>query len=335
MPFRLNAPQTESDFEDAGTASGPFGGTGVVVENSITAAVIPPNRHNSVANNSTANQSTTQRAGNRSNSSNQTANNATSAAAAAYTSRSLAKKTSSNALEGSGDVSMTQSFNNLDSTATGRTGIGREEALTVGVKDKEEKEFDADNASNSRRSLKWVVGTGVAAMLVLIGLIVAVSLALTRNNDNGDDGINGVGGSGSSLAPGETAVPTQEGEMLLDPDSTLGRIYNEGIIRCGVPVEQPGFAQIDTDSDRMEGFDADLCRAVASAIFGPDNLEYRIEFMPTTAFDRFQDLHDGKFDVLARTTTHTMEREVLEVSLWRQYYSCMFAILECSSFASI
>ncbi|KAL3917910.1 MAG: hypothetical protein SGARI_007597 [Bacillariaceae sp.] len=202
-----------------------------------------------------------------------------------------------------------------------------EEALTVGVKSgnsgepfESGKDEDGDTPQ-SRRSLKWLIGIGVASVLLLVGLIVAVSVALTSGNNSSSDasasnpGSGNTGGTGGgNLAPGETLPPLEGGDMGPDPDTTLGRIYNEGILRCGVPVEQPGFAKINTDTDRMEGFDADLCRAVAAGIFGPDNLEYRIEFMPVTAFDRFQDLHDGTFDVLARTTTHTMEREVLERS---------------------
>ncbi|KAL3916111.1 MAG: hypothetical protein SGARI_008028, partial [Bacillariaceae sp.] len=178
--------------------------------------------------------------------------------------------------------------------------------------------------------MKWMIIIGVVSLLLLTGLIVAVSVALTsgnRNNNNSDSSstessATGGGGDGEGgttpgqgnggAGPGNTFAPLDPNGDAPSLDTTLGRIYNEGVLRCGVPADQPGFAYRNPDTDRMEGFDADLCRAVASAIFGPENLEYRIEFTPVTAFDRFQDLSDGKFDVLSRTTTHTMEREVLE-----------------------
>jgi ABC-type amino acid transport substrate-binding protein len=53
------------------------------------------------------------------------------------------------------------------------------------------------------------------------------------------------------------------------------------------------------------------CRAVAAAIFGSS--EGRVEFKPLTAFERFTALAEGEVDMLARTTTHTMERSIMEV----------------------
>jgi hypothetical protein len=53
------------------------------------------------------------------------------------------------------------------------------------------------------------------------------------------------------------------------------------------------------------------CRAVAAAIFGSS--DGRVEFKPLTAFERFTALANGEVDMLARTTTHTMERSIMEV----------------------
>ena len=53
------------------------------------------------------------------------------------------------------------------------------------------------------------------------------------------------------------------------------------------------------------------CRAISLAIFGsPDNVEFVVVFSQ----DRFTWLRDGKFDVMATTTTHTMGRDVHEAT---------------------
>jgi general L-amino acid transport system substrate-binding protein len=55
------------------------------------------------------------------------------------------------------------------------------------------------------------------------------------------------------------------------------------------------------------GIYADLCRAVAAAILGDAK---RVEFIPTTTVTRFALLQSGDIDVLSRTATATLSREV-------------------------
>jgi len=92
---------------------------------------------------------------------------------------------------------------------------------------------------------------------------------------------------------------------------TLNSIVERGFVRCGVPREKPGFAIFRNGT--ALGFDADLCRAVAAAVFGES--EGRVEFVPTSAMDRWKVLQNGSIDLLARGTTHTMERDVYEPSV--------------------
>jgi hypothetical protein len=170
-------------------------------------------------------------------------------------------------------------------------------------------------SATTPRSIRWMIIIGVMTVLLLVGLIAGVSLALTR--DNGNPSANVLDGEteGSSSGTGNPDdVPTS--------DTTLGRIYNEGILRCGVGIEYIGFSSTNPKTGRMEGFDADLCRAVAAGIFGPDNIDDRVEFVPISTIDRWSSLHDKKYDVLAQVSTHTMEREVMEVR-WRNSSHCL------------
>ena len=50
---------------------------------------------------------------------------------------------------------------------------------------------------------------------------------------------------------------------------------------------------------------------MAAAIFGTS--QGHVEFIPVSGYDRFFKLQNGEYDMLARTTTHTMERQILEV----------------------
>jgi len=56
----------------------------------------------------------------------------------------------------------------------------------------------------------------------------------------------------------------------------------------------------------MAGMDADVCYAVAAAVFGDRS---KVKFTPLTAKERFTALASGEVDVLSRNTTHTLHRD--------------------------
>lgn len=86
---------------------------------------------------------------------------------------------------------------------------------------------------------------------------------------------------------------------------TLDTVKARGKLVCGVSLATPGFAAPD-DKGRMQGFDADVCRSVAAAVFGDGD---KIEFVPTNINTRFQALQSGEIDILSRQTTQTFSRE--------------------------
>jgi ABC-type amino acid transport substrate-binding protein len=51
---------------------------------------------------------------------------------------------------------------------------------------------------------------------------------------------------------------------------------------------------------------------VAAAIFGDDS-DDKVEYTTLDGFSRFRSLQEGRVDLLARSTTHTMERALNEV----------------------
>ena len=87
---------------------------------------------------------------------------------------------------------------------------------------------------------------------------------------------------------------------------TLDDVKARGILNCGVTTGVPGFAEPNT-SGEWEGFDVDVCRAVAAGVLGDPTA---VEFVPTTGKTRFTALASGEIDMLARNTTWTFSRDV-------------------------
>jgi general L-amino acid transport system substrate-binding protein len=87
---------------------------------------------------------------------------------------------------------------------------------------------------------------------------------------------------------------------------TLDDVKNRGILKCGVTTGLAGFAAPD-DSGEWAGLDADMCRAVAVAVFGDPS---KVEFITTTGKSRFPALNNNEIDMLARNTTWTLSRDV-------------------------
>ncbi len=88
--------------------------------------------------------------------------------------------------------------------------------------------------------------------------------------------------------------------------ATLDDVKKKGFVQCGVTTGLAGFAA-PNDAGEWAGFDVDICRAVASAIFGDPK---KVKFTPTTGVDRFPSLQSGEIDFLARNTTWTFSRDV-------------------------
>ncbi|TCZ66716.1 amino acid ABC transporter substrate-binding protein [Roseicella aquatilis] len=86
---------------------------------------------------------------------------------------------------------------------------------------------------------------------------------------------------------------------------TFDTVKARGTLHCGVNVGVAGFSLPDSQGT-WRGLDADLCRAVAAAMFGDPN---KVRFVPLTAVQRFTALQSGEIDVLIRQTTLTMTRD--------------------------
>ena len=85
----------------------------------------------------------------------------------------------------------------------------------------------------------------------------------------------------------------------------LKSVKDRGTLNCGVSEGLQGFSSRD-DKGVWSGFDVDLCRAVAAAIFNDPS---KVTYTPLDAIARFKSLQSGNIDVLSRNSTWTMSRE--------------------------
>ena len=99
--------------------------------------------------------------------------------------------------------------------------------------------------------------------------------------------------------------------------STVDRIKERGYVICGVYDNQWGFSErtgqrlTSPEGDMYhiwEGFDADICKSFAIALFGDKD---KIKFKTINGRTRFERLKDGSIDVLSATTTWTYTRDVI------------------------
>ena len=87
--------------------------------------------------------------------------------------------------------------------------------------------------------------------------------------------------------------------------NTLNAVKERGYVKCGVSEGLPGFSYADAKGN-YSGIDADVCRAIAAAVFGDAT---KLKFTPLTATERLTALHSGEIDVLSLNTTWTSSRD--------------------------
>ncbi|CCN22287.1 amino acid ABC transporter substrate-binding protein [Bordetella bronchiseptica] len=94
-----------------------------------------------------------------------------------------------------------------------------------------------------------------------------------------------------------TAAPVHAG--------TLEDVKARGNLLCSSTTGSPGFSMPD-DAGKRHGLEVDVCRAIATAVFGDPERHKIVVLNPT---QRFTALQSGEVDILFNTTTWTLSRE--------------------------
>lgn len=86
------------------------------------------------------------------------------------------------------------------------------------------------------------------------------------------------------------------------------RILDRGELICGANgAGLAGFAEVN-DAGEWEGFDVDICRAVAAAVLGDAS---KVSFRPLEAGERQAAIQSEEIDIMSRNTTWTFSRDVV------------------------
>lgn len=101
--------------------------------------------------------------------------------------------------------------------------------------------------------------------------------------------------------------PTEEltGPGQFAAGSYMAEIRDRGVLRAGVGADTLLFGYLDPQLGDIVGFDVEIARLVAAAIFGnPD----QVELIPIQSAERIERLQNGDVDLVVKTMTINCER---------------------------
>ncbi|MBV6626937.1 MAG: DUF4347 domain-containing protein [Rivularia sp. (in: Bacteria)] len=90
-----------------------------------------------------------------------------------------------------------------------------------------------------------------------------------------------------------------------DNRDVLQEVLERGSLKVGINGKAPGFSQTQENAE-ITGFDVDLGRAIAAALFGDPN---KVEFIQQDNLERFTNVANGIVDISANQITHNLVRD--------------------------
>ena len=111
--------------------------------------------------------------------------------------------------------------------------------------------------------------------------------------------------SASSPAGAQASAPAASPTTSSTTSSTLAAVKARGVLNCGVIGSSANFSLPDSRGV-MRGIDADLCRSIASAVFGDAN---KVKFTSLTPAQRLVAVQSGEVDLSFSQITWTLTRE--------------------------
>jgi polar amino acid transport system substrate-binding protein len=158
---------------------------------------------------------------------------------------------------------------------------------------------------------------GVPWRRAVLAVIAASGLALGAATAAAEPGhppaIRGVTGAKAVTAPVVNACdPTASslrpsGPPQVTPGSFMAKIRARGYLIAGVDQSTYHFGFLNPLSGQIEGFDIDMVRAVAKAIFGNSDPN-TVHFKAISDAQRIPDITHGTVDIVAHTMTITCDR---------------------------
>ncbi|WP_417552975.1 amino acid ABC transporter substrate-binding protein [Marinomonas fungiae] len=107
----------------------------------------------------------------------------------------------------------------------------------------------------------------------------------------------------STILLASTLVSTQS--FAAETTSTLAQVKERGYVNCVIGNSFPGFYSLNKEGE-WQGMDIDMCRGVASAVFGDAS---KVKFLPVQWAQSFTSIKSGKGDMLSKGMTWTLSRD--------------------------
>jgi aspartate/glutamate/glutamine transport system substrate-binding protein len=155
-------------------------------------------------------------------------------------------------------------------------------------------------------------------MRTFLSVVLGLVFVLAACGGGGATQSPGGGGASPATSPGGggdspgTSAGTG-GTTSFAPDSTMAQIQQKGKLTCGVKFDVIAFGFRNPTTGDVEGFDADLCREIATA------MGVEPEFVEAISANRIPFLLEDRVDMVISTMTRNEER-LQQIDFSKIYY---------------
>ena len=117
-------------------------------------------------------------------------------------------------------------------------------------------------------------------------------------------------GTPAASAPAATAATVTSTKPTLELSSYAYGIQTKGKLRVGTREDNVPFGLKSVTTSKFEGFDVDIAREIAKAIFGSEaDIDKFIEYVPVVSATRIPTLNENKADFVIATFTINEDRK--------------------------
>ncbi len=170
---------------------------------------------------------------------------------------------------------------------------------------------------NGRRNIRMRTW-GAAAVVAAVALTAACSASKGGARPLAGQGIgpgalpNAPKSSPTPCGPSATAATLNalpDPNAPATPGGTLDKIRKRGFLIAGIDLNTELFGYDPQHNNNPQGFDVDMAKAVARAIFGADgHIQFRVVTLADPKTGEYAQLHAGNIDLAVETTTITCAR---------------------------
>lgn len=148
--------------------------------------------------------------------------------------------------------------------------------------------------------MKFNLGKKFTLTIGLVFTLLATIAAGCGGSDGGQK-------QGASPAAAPAASPSASADAnKADASAAIDAIKKRGKLLAGVKYDTKLFGLKDPATNKVEGFDIDMAKAIAKKVLGDEN---KVELVEVTSKTRIPMLKNGDIDIIIATMTITEERK--------------------------